>query len=169
MKTYRFRLERIRALRRAEEVVARNALGVANRRLGQAIAERDQRRERYVSLPRFTGVMERDSFMRNQGELNLAAASLAAGEQAVATAVSESAARQLDWVFARRKVKALDRMDKRAKEAYLVELGRLEVKEVDDIVSACYAVEGLGYVTAEVRQVAANGYVKGARIGSRGR
>ncbi|MCL4434248.1 MAG: flagellar FliJ family protein [Actinobacteria bacterium] len=154
MKSYSFRLERVRQMRRVQEGTARMELAVANRHLREAIELRDKRAADYAMMPATMGVQDYEVYARERGNAELAAMALASAQQSAGVAAGAVASCQIAWVEAKRRVSMLDRLDDRQKALYRLEENRQEVKEIDDIVAARYASNGYGYVVAEsVQQV----------------
>ncbi|MHB1583547.1 MAG: hypothetical protein ACYC0E_07355, partial [Acidimicrobiales bacterium] len=73
MRRYRFRLEAVLRLRRAEEGQARDALAAANVELRTALVARDAEAGRYAALPRPLGAMTAERLRREHADASLAA------------------------------------------------------------------------------------------------
>ena len=149
MKAYRFRLERVRQMRKAQETIARMELATANQALRDSIVSRDHLSEKYAAMPRGTGMQAYEDYSRERYELELVERAFALAGQAVGTAAGNVATCQIRWVDTRRQVAVLDRLDQRRRSEHALEQNRLEVKEIDDIVAARYASNGHGYVLAQ--------------------
>lgn len=136
MKAYRFRLEVLLRIRRAEEELAREALVLANRRLMAALARRDEHADRYRSLTPELGPVSREDFFAERLTAELAAATLRAAQEELSTAGGEVAMAQATWTQARRAVRVLERLDERRRAEHSAEEQRQEAIEIDDIVTA---------------------------------
>ncbi len=148
MRAYRFRLERVRQMRRAQESIARMELAAANQRLRSSIESRDKLSSKYADMPRGAGIQDYGEYVRERQQLEFAERAVALANQDVGMAASNVATSQLHWIDTRRQVAVLDRLDERRRSEYRIELDRQEVKEIDDIVAARYASNGHGYVMA---------------------
>ena len=135
---YRFPLEMVLRVRRAEEKVARARLLVANTSLVSAIAARDLADARY----RATGslVVDLASLLAERSAAELAAATLEHARKVVSRAASEAALAHVAWTSAAKRVAMLERLDEHRRGEHLVEEGRREVAMVDDIVASRYAM-----------------------------
>jgi flagellar export protein FliJ len=135
---YRFPLETVLRVRRAEEKAARARLLAANTSLVSAIAARDLADARY----RATGseVFELASLLEERCAAELAAAALEHAKRALSLAASEAALAHVAWTSAAKRVAALERLDERRRAEHTAEEGRREVAMVDDIVAGRYAM-----------------------------
>ncbi|MHB1555056.1 MAG: flagellar export protein FliJ [Acidimicrobiales bacterium] len=135
---YRFPLETVRRVRRAEEKVARARLLLANASLVSAIATRDlaDARSRATGSP----VVDLASLLEERCRAELAAVTLEHAKKAVSRAASEAALAHVAWTTAAKRVATLERLDERRRAEHLVEEGRREVAMVDDMVAARYAM-----------------------------
>ena len=149
MKAYRFRLERVREMRRAQESMARMALATANQLLSKNIELRDRLLAKYVEMPKGGGMQDYGDYIRERQQLELAERAVALANNEVGIAASNVATSQIRWIDAKRQVAVLDRLDERRRSEYRIELDRQDVKEIDDIVAARYASNGHGYIMAQ--------------------
>lgn len=136
MKKYAFRLEQVRRVRRMQEESAKLALQQANGEVHRASVAAEERMAEYQRLTASTtGSSGVDSFMQRRYFDELAGQSVVAARQAHAAAQESAEARRQVWSEAATKVKALDRLDERRKDEYLIEYERETNQEVDDIVT----------------------------------
>ena len=149
MKAYRFRLERVRQMRRAQESVARTELAAANHMLRKSIESRDRLSVEYAEMPKGTGMQDYGDYVRERHQLELAERAVALADQEVGIAASNVATSQFHWIDAKRRVAVLDRLDERRRSEYRLELDRHDIKEIDDIVAARYVSNGHGYIMAQ--------------------
>ncbi len=149
MKAYRFRLERVREMRRAQESMARMALATANQLLSKNIELRDRLLTKYAEMPKRGGIQDYGDYVRERQQLEFAERAVALANNEVGIAASNVATSQIRWIDARRQVAVLDRLDERRRSEYRIELDRQDVKEIDDIVAARYASNGHGYIMAQ--------------------
>jgi len=135
---YRFPLETVLRVRRAEERAARARLLLANATLVSAIASRDLADARY----RATGsrVVDLVSLLEERCAAELAAVALEHAKKMVSRAASEAALAHVAWTSAAKRVATLERLDERRRGEHLVDEARREVAMVDDIVAARYAM-----------------------------
>jgi flagellar export protein FliJ len=137
---YRFRLETVLQIRRAEESSARGELARAIRMLTATIEARDRAQERY----RRTGgeaVASFEALRRERAEAELAARVASSAQRAVSRAASEAAIAHVTWASAARRVAMLERLDERWRTEHADAEQRAAVATIDDIVSARYAAD----------------------------
>jgi len=133
---YRFRLEQVLRVRRAEEEVARQALQRANRALHNALAVHQEHVERYLHLARSLGPMPLDAFHQEQISATLAAATVAASEVRLAEIQAETDRHRDAWFGAAQRVQALERLDERRRQEHIADEYLKEIATVDDLVAA---------------------------------
>lgn len=138
MRRYRFRLESVLRLRRAEEGQARDALAAANAELRAALGARDAEARRYAGLPRPLGTMTPEVLRSEHATTTLAAATLAGAQQAVSAAAARTAEAQLAWSAAAQRVSVLERLDERRRLEHAEDLRHEEITELDDLVTSRY-------------------------------
>ncbi|MHB1503197.1 MAG: hypothetical protein ACYCTL_03050 [Acidimicrobiales bacterium] len=136
MRPYRFRLESLLRLRRAQEQAARYALAAANAAVGSTGSVLAYRQAAYEVLPRSSGSVPMDDFRREETESVLAAQSLLGARSRYMRAVEESSRRQEAWMRSRMAVTVLDRLDARRRSEHRLEEQREETKATDDVVGA---------------------------------
>lgn len=166
MRRYRFRLESVLRLRRAEEGQARDALAAANAELRAALAARDAEAQRYACLPRTLGAMSPELLRREHATAALAAATLAGAQQAVSAAAARTAEAQLAWSAAAQRVSVLERLDHRRRIEHAEDLLHHEIAELDDLVTSRYVSGALASDNPPPRRRPGSG--RGRAIGGTG-
>ena len=136
MSTYRFRLETVLRLRRADEERARMHLVAMNVALSNAIAFRDREIERLGSLATALGHVEHEQFLVERHRDDLVATSILEAKTAVNTALADAAVAQVAWTEAARAVEVLERLDEKRRSEHHLKEQRQEALETDDVVSA---------------------------------
>lgn len=136
MSTYRFRLETVLRLRRADEERARIHLAAMNTALSNAIAFRDREIDRLGSLETALGHVEHEQFVVERHREDLVAASIIEAKSAVNAALADAALAQVAWTEAARAVEVLERLDEKRRAEHQLQEQRREALETDDIVSA---------------------------------
>lgn len=136
MKRYRFALESALRARRAQEDVARQRLGEANRRVQAARAVHRATLDAYqaVTVPGALGDREDFVAARTQ-EMRMADAVERARRIAVEAEV-EAATFYAAWVEAGKQVASLERLDERRRADWTAEVLRQEAAAVDDVVAS---------------------------------
>lgn len=136
MKRYRFRLEQVRNVRRAQEDLSLAAMRHAEREAAQAAEAAEARRARYEreSAPLAQAVA--GSFVADHERLARAAAAVEAAARSLAEARAAADDRRADWSEAARRVAALDRLDDRKRGEHGADFLRDLDRQVDDIVVA---------------------------------
>jgi flagellar FliJ protein len=136
MNRYRFRLESVLRVRRAEEELARQELARANARLRAAMEAFRRESERYGALESAPGALDPTGFRQARAYAELAAATVDAARQVMDAAAEEAAGRYVAWSEAATLVAALERIDDRRRAEHREEALRAEVAEADDMTSA---------------------------------
>lgn len=142
MSRYRFRLETVLRVRRAEESEAKATLLRANARLRAALDARAQAQLRYrdvVAEQVLSGTL--DDLRRDRWHAEVAASSLAAAQREAMRVAGEAALAQVDWSQAARRVAVLERLDHRRRAEYADQERHAEVGLVDDLVTARYVTD----------------------------
>ncbi len=134
MKRYRFRLEQVLRVRRLQKDSARNALLLSRRELDRA----EQRLWSLVDEYRAGGTGPSAAFSAeflSRRTLRDLAALKVLDARDRRNGASDRVAEHLGvWTAAARRVKALERLDERARDEYAVEAGRHVERETDDVV-----------------------------------
>lgn len=143
MSKYRFRLETVLRVRRAEETDAKAALLQANSRLRQMLERRDVAQQRYRRVVAHQPVAATAEELRlERWEAELLADALALAQREAMRAAGEAALAQVEWAQAARRVAVLERLDLRRRAEHADEERRKEHRMVDDLVTARYVASG---------------------------
>lgn len=139
MSRYRFRLETVLRVRRAEESSAKGALLRANASLRQALGVRDRAQQRYRDvLAGQAATCRVEDLVRDRLEADLVAEAMGVAQRRAMRAAGEAALAQVDWAQAARRVAVLERLDLRRRAEHDEDERRAEVGLVDDLVTARY-------------------------------
>ena len=139
MSRYRFRLETVLRVRRAEEFDAKATLLRANTRLRAALEARQRAQQRYrdvVESQSVSGSVEQ--LRRDRWHAEVAARALSEAQREAMRMAGEAALAQVDWAQAARRVAVLERLDLRRRAEHADRERRAEVGVVDDLVTARY-------------------------------
>jgi flagellar biosynthesis chaperone FliJ len=136
MSRYRFRLETVLRVRRAQEEAARQNVMRANHAMHAASARRREEAARYAALPVSSGTTSIAAYSQERSRADLAAASLEARTGDEVAARVEVASRLAEWTEAAKPVAALERLDARLREEHEADEMRSLTATVDDVVSA---------------------------------
>jgi len=132
MKRYTFSLETALRVRRVQEEAAGFALAHANRGLQRAVDSYRAALGRYEALEPTGGAHDLTTFRRDRDEAERMAAAVQRAWSAVDAATEEVAARHAEWVAATQRVAALEHLDERRREEWLVEERRSEMAAIDE-------------------------------------
>ncbi|MHB1486731.1 MAG: hypothetical protein ACYCS7_03705 [Acidimicrobiales bacterium] len=136
MSRYRFRLESVLRIRRAQEGSARHILLKDNQALAAARIECERHRAAYQGLAESRGPVSRTSFIREMALAELGAAALAEARTAVASAHQQVERSHREWSYAAMRVEALVRLERRRAQEHLEISARHEAGTIDDLVTA---------------------------------
>ncbi|GIU85810.1 MAG: hypothetical protein KatS3mg009_0325 [Acidimicrobiia bacterium] len=136
MKKFRFRLDSVKRVRGIQEEQARQRLTEANARARRTAALVEARLHAYLSTPRPTEPMSFADFERARFELEAAATALEAARIAHREALDEVDRRRVEWLEAKQRCSALERLEDRRREEHRIDLRRAEDRLVDDLVVA---------------------------------
>jgi flagellar biosynthesis chaperone FliJ len=136
LKRFKFRLEPVLRVREVREHQARAALVAANRAVDAAGGVLTDRVRAYDGAPRATGAVPAARFTRDVERLERAAGAIFVARERLQDAVDEADGRRAEWSEARQEVRALERLEARAREAHAREVLRAEDRLVDDLVTA---------------------------------
>lgn len=142
MSRFRFRLEGVLRVRRAQESEARTALAAANAHLRQKLEIRDGAHVHYRQVagrPRPECTVA--ALASERLDAALAADRLDAAARAVTRAAGEAALTQVSWTQAARRVSVLERLEERRRVEHADEESRAEVRAVDDLVTSRWVSE----------------------------
>jgi flagellar FliJ protein len=144
LKAYRFALESVLRARRAQENLARQRLAQANGRFRDARALHQAAGDAYRCAAREPAPSDRDAFVAARAhEMRMAEAV----ERAFRTAKErevETATCYTAWVEAGKLVASLERLDRRRREEWALEMLRDEAAAIDDVVTSRWALAGPG-------------------------
>jgi flagellar export protein FliJ len=132
MKRYRFALESVLRLRRAQEEAARMALATANRGLHHATLAYRGALARYEDVTLDDGHQDVASFRRERDQAERRADALAAALATVDRASQEVRRRHSDWSAAAQLVAALEHLDERRRAEWRIEEQRAEMAAIDE-------------------------------------
>ena len=136
MKRYRFRLDPVLRVRRIQEDVARGALARADAELAAAGAALGAAREWLAELDRRPLPGEPASWTARRTLVLRAADEIDARVADVDAAAAARHQRQAELRDARRRVRALERLDERRRAEHQLEADRQEDRVVDDLVTS---------------------------------
>jgi flagellar FliJ protein len=138
MKRYRFRLETVLRVRRVQEDMARGHLAHATAEVGAATSIVRAAEAHLRELAAGAAVAAGPAGLWGGAhELALTGAhDLKLVETDLAAAVSRRLERQAELAAARARVRALERLDERRREEYLLDSARAAEREVDDLVTS---------------------------------
>lgn len=136
MKKFRFRLESVKRVRRIQEEQARQRLMEAHAQARETVARVDARLHAYLTMPRPTDPMSLADFERARFELEAAATALESARIAHREALDEVDRRRAEWLEAKQRCSALDRLEDRRRQQHQIDLRRAEDRLIDDLVVA---------------------------------
>jgi flagellar export protein FliJ len=136
MKRYRFRLQTVLRVRRIEEALARQELGLANRsrRLADELAKEMQ--ARYDALPRVYEPMNALQFRASREEAERLGEAVTASLLRVERAASNQQQAIERLTERSQRVRTLERLEANARAAWQVEMLRDDYRMIDDITTA---------------------------------
>ena len=135
MKKYKFRLESVLRVRRLQLEQRRQELMVANHDLTMAEQRLSDRRLRYLEFQQQSGVSTQAEYAQHLFRWDQAARAIEIADNYRLACVAEVEIRRNAYMDARQVVEALERLDIRRRDEYLVDTNRQEIAEVDDIVN----------------------------------
>lgn len=144
MKRYRFALEPVLRVRRAQEEQARSGLALANRQLRTAEEALAASTEAYRRLPVPCGVVDVAALALARLHGDLGAAEMDRRRKLVDEAVVAAVTRHAQWTEAARRVAALERIDEHRRAEWQIEEQRHEAAAVDDVVTSRYLASDIG-------------------------
>ena len=139
MKRFHFRLDQVLRVRRVQEDRARFALLTANRDAQLAAARVEQRLADYASRSIPAGPQSYEDFDRALFLLDAAAGAVEVARRAHRDALAVVEVRRQEWMAARQRVEALERLETRRRAEHALEVQRAEDRLVDDLVVARHA------------------------------
>jgi len=132
MKRYRFSLDAVLRVRRAQEEAAGFALAHANQKRQQALAAHEEALARCRALVLYRGEQDHATFRRERDVTERRASAVTITAEAVDVATEEATARLADWSAAAKLVAAVERLDERRREEWRLEEQRLELAAIDE-------------------------------------
>lgn len=141
-KRFRFRLETVLRVRRVAEEQARAQLMVANRDVMRAATEMHNRSDRYDTLPRPTGAQTRAEVDDLIFTLDHAAHAVTWSRAAHTAAVARADYARSEWAAAEQRVRALERLEERAREAHATEVRRADDRLADELATTRARLSG---------------------------
>jgi flagellar export protein FliJ len=139
VKRFRFRLEQVLRVRRLQEDRARAALLAANRDAHEAAVRVEAALAEYQTRSFPGGVQTYEAFERALFLLDTAASSVELERRAYREALVVVDERRNEWMDARRRVHALERLEERRRAEHELDNRRAEDRLVDDLVVARHA------------------------------
>jgi len=138
VKRYRFRLESVLRVRRAQEALAVAALQQANAAVVAAARHVGERVEVLHSLPAPAGVQPRRDFTASTQRRLAAAAATSSARADLALVRGVAAERSQLWNLAAQRVAVLEHVDEHRRTEHSHELRREEERVVDELVTTAY-------------------------------
>ncbi len=139
MKRFRFRLEQVLRVRRIQEDRERAALLAANRAAHEAAMRVEASLAEYRTRSFPEGAQTYEAFERALFMLDTAASAVELSRRAHRDALAVVEQRRAEWIEARRRVQALERLEERRRAEHELENRRAEDRLVDDLVVARHA------------------------------
>lgn len=136
MKKFRFRLDAVLRVRRLEEEQCRLRLMQAHAHARATAATVEARLHAYLTAARPEALMSFEEFERARFELEAAATSVESARLAHREALDAVDARRQDWIEAKQRVSALERLEARKRDEHTIDLRRGEDRLIDDLVVA---------------------------------
>jgi hypothetical protein len=136
VKRYRFTLQPVLQVLRAQEDAALRRLVAADGNLRRSQAALLLETERYQAHLGLPGPCDLESFRSSRLDAEHAAGCLATARVDVESSVSASTACRADWSDRARRVAALERLDGRRQSEWWTEFRRQEEVEVNDMVTS---------------------------------
>ncbi|MGQ0825062.1 MAG: hypothetical protein ACT4OX_08565 [Actinomycetota bacterium] len=136
MKKFKFRLDNVQRVRQVQEDQARFALMQANRAAHETAARVDARLHAYLAMPRVIEPMTHTDFERMRFELEAAATAVEAARIEHREALDVIDERHVEWLAAKQRVSALERLENRRRAEHAIDLRRGEDRLIDDLVVA---------------------------------
>lgn len=133
MKRYRFGLSPVLRFRRAQEEAARAAMLAAQEHLEQATAELDARLAAIGAARPDPSRWRTNEFQTDREQLRRHADAVTAARAAEANALATFTVSRRSWEEAARKVRALERLDDRQRQTWILEATRTAQAATDEI------------------------------------
>jgi flagellar export protein FliJ len=139
VKRFRFRLDQVLRVRRIQEERAQAALLLANRGARDAAARVEAALAEYETRSFPEGVQPYEEFERALFLLDTAASTVELSRRAHRDALLVVDERRREWMDARRRVQALERLEDRRRAEHELDNRRAEDRLVDDMIVARHA------------------------------
>ncbi|HEX5096334.1 MAG TPA: hypothetical protein VFX21_09980 [Acidimicrobiia bacterium] len=136
MKKFKFRLASVQKVRQLEEERARIRLMEANAEARETAARVEARLHAYVSNPRPGEPMSYEAFESERFKLEALATAVESARIAHREALDIVDMRRVEWLEAKQRVAALERLEVRRREEHAIDLRRAEDRLIDDLVVA---------------------------------
>ena len=144
MRRYRFRLDSVLRVRRVQEDVARGALARADAEVAASQAALSVARDWFAELEHRPVSAQPAAWAARRTLVLRAADEIDARVGDVDVAAAARHDRQVELSDARRRVRALEKLDDRRREEHRVEAARQDERVVDDLVTSRFRVTGAG-------------------------
>jgi flagellar export protein FliJ len=132
MKRYRFSLDAVLRVRRAQEEAAGFALAQANGQRQKAIDAYQVALSRCRALVLHQGPLDHSSFRQERDVSERRSAAVTSTREAVAAATEVAAARHVEWAAAAKLLAAVEKLDERRREEWRLEQQRGEAAAIDE-------------------------------------
>jgi flagellar export protein FliJ len=136
LKKFKFRLESVQKVRQLEEERARMRLMEANAEARETAARVEARLHAYVSSPRPDQPLSREAFEHERFKLEALATAVESARIAHREALDVVDVRRVEWLEAKQRVSALEKLEARRREEHAIDLRRAEDRLIDDLVVA---------------------------------
>lgn len=136
MKKFKFRLESVQRVRGLQEEQARYRLMEAHAAARESASRVEARLHAYITMPRPSDPMSHAEFERERFNLEAAATGVEGARVAHREALDVVDARRVEWLEAKQRVSALERLEARRRDEHEIDLRRAEDRLIDDLVVA---------------------------------
>jgi flagellar export protein FliJ len=136
MRRYRFRLEQVMRLRRAQEELQRTRVLLANQEKAKAELRLAAREREYGGLGRSSGPIPVSLFKAEELSFKLAAGALKEARHQVEVATEASHSEIDAWLAAKRAVMVLEHLDERRRVEHFLEEERREAVAMDEMATS---------------------------------
>jgi len=144
LKKFRFRLDSVLRVRNIEEERARGRLMEANAVARHTATAVENRLAAYLTEPRPEALMTLAEFEKARFMLEAAATSVEAARLSHREALDVVDQCRVEWLEAKQRVSALERLEVRKREEHMIDLRRAEDRLIDDLVVARHRLRHQG-------------------------
>jgi flagellar export protein FliJ len=147
LKKFKFRLASVQKVRQLEEERARIRLMEANAEARETAARVEARLHAYDTSPRPGGPMSYEAFEHDRFKLEALATAVESARIAHREALDVVDLRRVEWLEAKQRVSALEKLEARRRDEHAIDLRRAEDRLIDDLVVARHRLrnnEGVG-------------------------